>query len=109
MVYTALHENKSCAYYIVAMSRKSTKEIPAWLSLTLEGNLITVAMATRIARLEAPLQTEKDYSVRQGLSFNEAIATSFRVGQSYYLEYFAKSEKKLVDADNCPNKYNRGE
>jgi hypothetical protein len=80
------------------MPLKLSKESLDWPALTLEGNLITSAMASRIAHLEAPRQTETDYFVHKGLSLREAISASFRIGQSHYLEYSAKTKEPSLAA-----------
>jgi hypothetical protein len=58
-------------------------------AITLEGNLISPAMLTRIAAREAGSQAESDYRVPKGLTLRDEIARYFRIGQALFAELFA--------------------
>ena len=79
------------------MARKPVTDMSAWPSLTLEGNLIALAMVASIDRRQAPEQTEQDYGIRKGLTIREEISTAFRVGQSHF-DAFAKLANPSVEA-----------
>ena len=68
------------------MTRHPATEMGAWPSLSLEGNLITPAMAARIGNPRDDAATRTSYGVRQGLTIREDISTAFRVGQSHWDE-----------------------
>ena len=69
----------------------------AWPSLTVEGNLITPAMISRIEQRNAKEQSPEDYNVRKGLKIREEIATAFRVGQAHCAA-FAKLKDPQLEA-----------
>ena len=79
------------------MARRQVTDMPAWPSLTLEGNLIAPAMIASIDRRQAPEQTEADYRIRKGLTIREEISTAFRVGQSHF-DAFAKLQNPSAEA-----------
>ena len=79
------------------MARRTLTEMAAWPSLTVEGNLITPAMISRIEQRNAKEQSPEDYNVRKGLKIREEIATAFRVGQAHFAA-FAKLKDPQLEA-----------
>jgi hypothetical protein len=71
----------------MARTRKSAAAL--FDAITLEGNLITPAMLTRIAAHETLGQTDADYGVPRGLTLRDEIARYFRIGQALFQELFA--------------------
>ncbi len=71
----------------MARTRKSAAAL--FDAITLEGNLITPAMLSRIAAHEFPGQSEVDYDVPKGLTLRDEIARYFRIGQALFQELFA--------------------
>ena len=71
----------------MARTRKSAAAL--FDAITLEGNLITPAMLTRIAAHESHGQSDADYGVPKGLTLRDEIARYFRIGQALFHELFA--------------------
>ena len=78
----------------MARTRKSASAL--FDAITLEGNLITPAMLTRIAAHDAGAQSEADYNIPKGLTLRDEIARYFRIGQALFKELFAKLRKQRL-------------
>jgi type I restriction-modification system DNA methylase subunit len=79
------------------MARKPITDLAAWPSLTLEGNLISPAMVSKIDQRDASDQSEDDYKIRKGLTVRDEISTAFRVGQSHF-DTFSKLTSPSAEA-----------
>jgi hypothetical protein len=79
------------------VARKTTNDLAAWPSLTLEGGLISPAVIAQISEPADDAVTRDAYRVRKGLSIREEFATAFRVGQSHF-DTFSKIENPSADA-----------
>ncbi len=79
------------------MARSRAK--PAALSfdaLTVEGNLISPAMLSRIAARDAGGQAEADYGVPKGLTLRDEIARYFRIAQALFDDLHAAPEPSMA-------------
>jgi hypothetical protein len=71
----------------MARTRKSASVL--FDAITIEGNLITPAMLSRIAAHETVGQSEADYSIPRGLTLRDEIARYFRIGQAIFQDLFS--------------------
>jgi hypothetical protein len=82
----------------MARTRKSASAL--FDAISLEGNLITPAMLTRVAAHEAGSQSEADYGVPKGLTLRDEIARHFRIGQALFKELFASAAPSTSATSN---------
>lgn len=75
------------------MARSRAKPVAlAFDALTVEGNLISPAMLTRVAARDAGGQAEADYGVPKGLTLRDEIARYFRMAQALFEDLHAAPE-----------------
>ena len=67
-------------------NRKRSTPLLAFEALSVEGALLTTEWMARVARLEAPHQSEADYGIPKGLTLRDEIGRSWRIAQAHWSE-----------------------
>ncbi|WP_175924346.1 Eco57I restriction-modification methylase domain-containing protein [Burkholderia latens] len=79
------------------MARRLHHEL-AFPALTIEGGLLAPDFLNKIARLEAPEQTESDYDVPRGLKLRDEIGRYWKIAQNLWQDFQAIRKRTDVDA-----------
>ncbi|MBN3815247.1 N-6 DNA methylase [Paraburkholderia sp. Se-20369] len=79
------------------MARRLTHEL-AFPALTIEGGLLAPDFLNKIARLEAPEQTESDYDVPRGLKLRDEIGRYWKIAQNLWQDFQVMRKRTDVDA-----------
>ncbi len=79
------------------MARRLTHEL-AFPALTIEGGLLAPDFLNKIARLEAPEQTESDYDVPRGLKLRDEIGRYWKIAQNLWQDFQVRRKRTDVDA-----------
>ncbi|WP_122887610.1 Eco57I restriction-modification methylase domain-containing protein [Burkholderia pseudomallei] len=79
------------------MARRLQHEL-AFPALTIEGGLLAPDFLNKIARLEAPEQTESDYDVPRGLKLRDEIGRYWKIAQNLWQDFQAMRKRTDVDA-----------
>ncbi|RQR37083.1 SAM-dependent DNA methyltransferase [Burkholderia sp. Bp9143] len=79
------------------MARRLQHEL-AFPALTIEGGLLAPDFLNKIARLEAPEQTESDYDVPRGLKLRDEIGRYWKIAQNLWQDFQVMRKRTDVDA-----------
>lgn len=69
----------------------------AFDALSIEGGLISPEWLSRLAQLNAGMQSESDYRVPKGLSIRDEIGRYWRIAQAYWRDFAAGRAAKADD------------
>ncbi|RQR51085.1 SAM-dependent DNA methyltransferase [Burkholderia sp. Bp9125] len=79
------------------MARRLQHEL-AFPAHTIEGGLLAPDFLNKVARLEAPEQTESDYDVPRGLKLRDEIGRYWKIAQNLWQDFQVRSKRTDVDA-----------
>jgi hypothetical protein len=68
----------------------------AFEALSIEGGLLSPEWLSKVAQLQAGLQSESDYRIPKGLNLRDEIGRYWRIAQAHWLE-FAEGRKSNAD------------
>jgi len=79
------------------MARRLSHEL-AFPALTIEGSLLAPDFLNKIARLEAPEQTESDYDVPRGLKLRDEIGRYWKIAQNLWQDFKVRRQRTDINA-----------
>ncbi|MCX5538119.1 N-6 DNA methylase [Paraburkholderia sp. CNPSo 3076] len=79
------------------MARRLQHEL-AFPALAIEGGLLAPDFLNKIARLEAPEQTESDYDAPRGLKLRDEIGRYWKIAQNIWQDFQVMRKRTDVDA-----------
>lgn len=79
------------------MTRRTGAEL-AFSAIRIEGGLFAADFLGRVARFEAPQQTEADYDVPRGLKLRDEIGRYWRIAQSLWTDFQTRRGRTDLDA-----------
>lgn len=88
-------------------NRKRSTPLLAFEALSVEGALLTAEWTARVARLEAPHQSEADYGIPKGLTLRDEIGRSWRIAQAHWAEMEA-GRAAAADPRSTAERFTRG-